>query len=61
MLAAIGSVFSQMITWVGNFVSALTDSADGVLYGLLPIFAIGIGISLLLVCVKVVRKVCWGA
>lgn len=60
MLTAIGDVFTQLITWVGNFVTALTGQA-GVLKDLLPIFAIGIGISLLLVCVKIVRKVCWGA
>lgn len=60
MISALGSAFSQMITWVGNFITALTDS-EGALNGLLPLFAIGIAISLVMVCVKIVRKVVWGA
>lgn len=61
MITALGSVFSSLIGWVGDFITSLTDATDGALYGLLPLFAIGIGISLLLVCVKIVRKVVWGA
>lgn len=60
MIDALSSVFSQLITYVGQFITALTGQT-GALKDLLPLFAIGIGISLLMVCVKIVRKVVWGA
>lgn len=60
MIDALSSVFSQLITYVGQFITALT-SQTGALKDLLPLFAIGIGISLIMVCVKIVRKVVWGA
>lgn len=47
MLAAVTSAISTVITWVGSTITALTDS-DGALYSLLPLFAIGIAISAVL-------------
>lgn len=60
MLSAITSAVTQSITWVGQVLTALTAEA-GALSPLLPIFAIGISISILLVAVKIIRKVCWGS
>ena len=60
MWAAVTSAFTNMITLVGEFMSALTGE-NGALAGLLPLFAIGIAISLIMVAVKIVRKVTWGA
>ena len=60
MWAAVTSAFTSMITLVGEFMSALTGE-NGALAGLLPLFAIGIAISLIMVAVKIVRKVTWGA
>lgn len=60
MLAELSTIFTQVITWVGQFVTALT-SEGGALNGLLPLLVIGIGISLVMVCVKIVRKITWGA
>lgn len=60
MWDAVSSAFGNMITLVGQFLTALTGSS-GALNGLLPLFAIGIAISLIMVAVKIVRKVTWGA
>lgn len=60
MFDTLGSVFTQVITWVGQFVTALT-TAGGALAGLQQLFVLGIGISLLMVCAKLVRKITWGA
>lgn len=60
MLTALGSAFTSIITYVGEFITSLTSSG-GALSALLPLFAIGIAISLVMVCVKIVRKVVWGA
>lgn len=60
MLAAVTSAISTVITWVGSVITALTDSS-GALYDLLPLFAIGIAISAVLLGVKIIKSVVWGA
>lgn len=60
MIAAIGDAFTGVIGWVGEFVTALTG-AEGALKDLLPVFVIGIGVSLLLLGIKVVKSMIWGA
>lgn len=47
MLDAVTSGLSTVISWIGSVVTALT-STSGALYGLLPLFAIGISISAIL-------------
>lgn len=60
MLAEIGTVLTEFISWVGEIVTALTTSG-GALYSLLPLFAIGIAVSVFMVCFKCIRRVTWGA
>lgn len=60
MLAAVTSAISQVITWVGTVITALTDS-EGALYALLPLFAIGIAISAVLLGIKLIKSIVWGA
>ena len=60
MLAAVTAAISTVIGWVGTTITALTDSA-GELYSLLPLFAIGIAISAVLLGVKIIKSVVWGA
>lgn len=60
MFAKMSDVFTQILTWIGEFVTALT-SADGSLSGLQEMFLLGIGISVVMVAVKLVRKITWGA
>lgn len=60
MLENIGAVLTQFIQWMGQVVSALT-SDGGALQPLLPLFAIGIAVSVFMVIFKAIRKVTWGA
>lgn len=60
MLAAVTSGLSTVITWVGTVITAMT-SETGALSDLLPLLAIGVSISALLLGVKVIRSVIWGA
>ena len=54
---AVGSALTTVIGWVGDVVTALTT---GELVSLLPLFAIGISISALLLGVKIIRSFTWG-
>lgn len=47
MIGAVTNAISNVLTWIGTTITALTDS-DGALYSLLPLFAIGIAISAVL-------------
>ena len=60
MIEAIGSGLTSVIDWFGDVITALTSSS-GALAPLLPLFAIGIGVSLVMIVVKVVRRISWGA
>ena len=61
MLAAVTSGITSVISWVGSVITALTDSTDGALYALLPLFAIGIAVSAVLLGIKIIKSVVWGA
>ena len=63
MWGSVSAAFTSMINMVGEFLTALISPASGDpdLTALLPLFAIGIAISLVMVAVKIVRKVTWGA
>ena len=61
MLAAVGTGITSVISWVGSVITALTDSTDGALYALLPLFAIGIAVSAVLLGIKIIKSVVWGA
>lgn len=60
MLNAVTTAIDDVITWIGSFITALT-STSGALYPLLPLFAVGIAISAVLLGVKIVKSVVWGA
>lgn len=60
MLAAVTSAITDVITWVGTVITALTAN-DGALNQLLPLFAIGIAISAVLLGIRIIRSVVWGA
>lgn len=59
MVEAVTTALSTVISWVGTVITAMTSST-GELNGLLPLFAIGIAISALLLGVKVIRSFTWG-
>lgn len=60
MIAALQTAFTNIVGFVGEVVTALVGT-NGTLKDLLPLFVIGIAISLVMVVVKIIRKVTWGA
>lgn len=60
MLEAVTSAVTVVIGWVGDVISAMTAEA-GELSQLLPLFAIGIAISAVLLGVRVIKSIVWGA
>lgn len=63
MLEQIGLNFTQVLGWFGQFINNLvTVPAEGeeTLYAILPIFLLGISISIILLGVKITRRLMWG-
>lgn len=60
MSAAITEALTTVIGWVGTVVKALTG-AEGELAALLPLLAIGIAVSALMLGVKAIKSFAWGA
>lgn len=60
MMTALSTAFTAVVGFVGQVVTALVGES-GTLTDLLPLFVIGIAISLVMVVVKIIRKVTWGA
>lgn len=60
MLEAVTSGLTTVIGWVGTVVDALT-STDGALSALLPLLAIGVAVSALMLGIKAIRSFIWGA
>lgn len=60
MLEAVSTGITTVIGWIGDVISALTAS-EGELSALLPLFAIGIAISAVLLGVKIIKSIVWGA
>lgn len=58
MLDAVTTALTDVIGWVGTVVTSITT---GDLASLLPLFAIGIGISVLLFGIRAIRSIVWGA
>lgn len=60
MLEAVTSALSTVISWVGTVVTALVGT-EGALSELLPLLAIGVAISALMLGVKAIKSFIWGA
>lgn len=60
MLEAVTTGLTTVIGWVGTVVSALTTT-DGQLSALLPLLAIGVAVSALMLGIKAIRSFIWGA
>lgn len=60
MLAAVTSGLGTVIDWVGSVITAIT-SETGALSELLPLLAIGVSVSALMLGAKVIRSFIWGA
>jgi hypothetical protein len=60
MLEAVTSGLTTVISWIGTVINAMT-ATNGNLAPLLPLFGIGISISVVFLGVKVIKSVVWGA
>lgn len=60
MLSEIGTALTNVITWFGNVVTSITSSSGG-LNPLLPIFSVGIAISICFAVISLVKRLAWGA
>lgn len=60
MLEAVTSGLTTVIGWVGSVVDALVTT-EGDLAALLPLLAIGISVSALMLGFKAIRSCIWGA
>lgn len=60
MLASVTSGITTVIGWISTVLTAIV-SDSGQLSELAPLFAIGISISAILLGIKVVRGIVWGA
>lgn len=60
LLSAVTSALSEVIGWVGTVVSALVGP-DGQLKELLPLLAVGVSVSALMLGVKAIKSFIWGA
>lgn len=58
MIEAVTTGLTTVIGWIGAVVTAITS---GGLSALLPLFAVGIAISAVLLGVKVIKSIVWGA
>lgn len=59
MLEAVTTALGTVIEWVGTVVTALTGT-EGKLAPLLPLLAIGVAISALMLGVKAIKSFAWG-
>lgn len=59
MLEAVTSGLTTVLGWVGTVVDSLVGEA-GELKALLPLFAIGVAISAVMLGIKVIRGFTWG-
>lgn len=59
MLEAVTSALTTVLSWIGTVVGALTTT-DGELAPLLPLLAIGVAISAVMLGVKAIKSFAWG-
>lgn len=59
MLEAVTTALGTVLDWVGTVVTSLT-STSGELAPLMPLLAIGISISALMLGVKAIKSFAWG-
>ena len=59
LMTAVTEALTTVIGWVGTVVTALTG-AEGQLNALLPLLAVGISISALMLGIKAIKSFAWG-
>lgn len=65
LLNAVSSALNTVIQWVGvvvkSIVNAPVDGVGGELHALLPLLAVGISISALMLGIRAIKSFIWGA
>lgn len=63
MINAITEALSTVIEWFGTVISAVVTGGNtpGALNALLPVFAIGIAVTIVFAVVGLIRRFTWGA
>lgn len=63
MLSAVTDAISTVLGWVGTVITSLITggSSAGALNPLLPLFAIGVAISAIMLGIKVIKGFIWGS
>ena len=66
MFEAVTDALGTVLGWIGTVVKAIVTPASegvaaGALYDLLPLFSIGIAISVFLFGIKAIKSIIWGA
>lgn len=59
MIEAVGTALATVISWCGEVLAAVTGTS-GALNPLLPLWAVGIAISALMLGIRVMRGFAWG-
>ena len=57
-MGAIGEGLTEVIEWIGEVITAVTS---GSLSALLPLFGLGIAVTVVMLAVRVIRSFTWGA
>lgn len=60
MLDAVTSAISTVLSWIGSVIGSLLGGTGG-LAPLLPLFAVGVAISAIMLGVKVIKGFIWGS
>lgn len=60
LITAVTAAIDTVISWLGSVLTALTG-ASGELNVLLPLLAVGIVVSVIMLTIKIVRSFSWGA
>lgn len=60
MLEAVTSAITTVLSWCGTVIQSLLDTG-GALAPLLPMFAVGVAISCVMLGCKLIRSFIWGA
>lgn len=60
LLTSVTSTFATVLDWIGTFLTSLTTAETGELNALLPLVAVSISISVLMLGIKVVKSFSWG-
>lgn len=61
-MTAVTDAITAVLGWIGTFIGSLLGTGtDTSLSPLLPLFAIGVAISAILLGVKMVKSIIWGA